>query len=277
MKFQKKKVTITDAVLEVAAENSKSSNALLGVLLEHDRNPVTEDIVVATAMNEDSGYQIMSLILDCDCDIWISPAIFEAAASNLHQGPHLMTILLRQNGENFRITEDIIIAATHNDVSGVEVLSLLKQHNGGYLPVTEAILIAAAESENCQEIIDLFVDLHDWDLPLTKDVLEAAAGNPTFGKENLARLVDHLVHPQITKETMIAAISDNVKVNLLRTLSDWDSLAIVEAAVGSLEWCLQETLLDELIDELSNSITDSVLKAAAADPVNGLKAISLLL
>ncbi|KAL4971359.1 hypothetical protein BDW66DRAFT_165385 [Aspergillus desertorum] len=268
MERQKRKVTFTDAVLQAAAENSE-----LGILLKHDHNPVTEDIVVAAAMNEDSGYQIMSLLLDYDCDIWISPAIFEAAARNLHQGPQLVTILLRQNGDNYRITEDIIIAAVHNDASGLEVLSLLKQHNGGCLSVTEAILLAAAESEHCQKIVDLFLDLYDWDLPITNDVFEAAARNPAFGKENLARLLDHLTYPQITKEIMVAAIPDSEKVNLLRTRSDCNKFAIFEAAAASLEWCLEKPLLDEL----SDSITDSVLEAAAANPVHGFKAIFLLL
>ncbi|KAL4744652.1 hypothetical protein BDW72DRAFT_212314 [Aspergillus terricola var. indicus] len=273
MKLQNQKVTVTDAVLKAAAENSESSDALLAILLEHDHDPVTEDIVLAAAMNEDTGYQTMSLLLDYDCDIWISPAIFKAAARNLHQGPQLMTILLRQNGENFRVTEDIIIAAAHNDASGLEVLSLLKQHNGGYLPVTEAILLAAAESENIQEIMGLFLELYDWDLPITNDVFEVAARNPALGKENLACLLDNLAYPQITKEIMVAAIPDSEKLNLLRTHSDCNRLAFFEAAAGSLEWCLEMPLLDEL----SDSITDSVLEAAAANPVHGCNAISLLL
>ncbi|KAL4812116.1 hypothetical protein BDW67DRAFT_193992 [Aspergillus spinulosporus] len=273
MKLHKQKVTITGAILEAAAENSKSGEALLAVLLEHDHDPITEDIVVAAVMNEDFGYEVICLLLRYDPDFWISPALFEAAASNLHQGLALTTILLLRNGENFRVTEDIIMAAVHNDVSGLLVLNVLQKHNGGYLPVTEAILVAAAESENCREIIDLFVDLYGWDLPITNNVLEAAARNPAFGKENLARLLDHLAHPQITKEIMIAAISDSEKVNLLRTLSDCDRSAITEAAASSLEWRIEETLLGELGD----SITDSVLEAAAANPVNGFRAISLLL
>ncbi|KAL4742385.1 hypothetical protein BDV11DRAFT_211409 [Aspergillus similis] len=273
MELQGEKVIVTDAVLKAAAENSESSDALLGVLLKHDHNPITEDIVTAAAMNEDSGYQIISLLLDHDCDIWISPAIFEAAASNLHQGPQLMTLLLRQNGEDFRITEDIIIAAAHNDVSGLEILSLLKQHNGGYLPVTNAILVAAAESENCQEIINLFVDLYDWDLPITNDVFEAAARNQAFRGGSLACLLDHLAYPQITKEITVSAIPDIEKVKLLSARSYCDSLAIFEAAAASLELSLEQPLLDEL----SDSITDSVLEAAAANPVHGFETMTLLL
>ncbi|KAL2817700.1 hypothetical protein BDW59DRAFT_165856 [Aspergillus cavernicola] len=284
LKGQGRKVLITDAVLKAAAENLESGDALLALLLEYRDNSIwmAEDIVIAAAENEDLGHQIMSLLLNHDRHIWVSPAAFEAAAGNLHQGPELIALLLRQNGDNIRITEDIIITTVHNDTSGLEVLTLLKEHNGGYLPVTEGILVAAAASENCHDIIDLFLGLYNANIPITNAVLETAARNPACNKEHLARLLNFFDSTfQVTDVVLISAMHDWEKVALLLThlvtiTTNSPTGGVLIAAAGSAEWCLEKPLLLELLNR-DIPITEAVLEAAAGNPVHGYSVMDMLL
>lgn len=70
-----------------------------------------------------------------------------------------MALLLKQRGDKFKITEDVLIAAARNVNSGKEMIELLIERRGDEFKVTEEVVKAAAANEYCRrDLLPLLFD-----------------------------------------------------------------------------------------------------------------------
>jgi chaperonin cofactor prefoldin len=98
-----------------------------------------------------------------------------------------------------------------NQASGKEVMTLLLDRWGADVPVTaEVVEAAAANYHSSKEVMALLFDRRGADIPITAEVVKAAAGNYHSGKEVMALLLDRRgADIPITAEVVKAAAGNN--------------------------------------------------------------------
>ncbi|KAL3440459.1 hypothetical protein BJX65DRAFT_314757 [Aspergillus insuetus] len=281
-------ILISEAVLEATFENTEFGDCILTLFLEYSSNetiPLTEDLLIAAVQNEDLGHLLLSVMLNHDCQIPVSPVVLAAAAANLHEGPALIGLLLPRMGDDVSITNNVIIAAVYNEASGLEVLKLLKQHNDSDLPVTEDILIAIAGSEIVDNLMKFWhLDFDDDNTLITQAVLEFAAKNPACTKQHSSRLLRAANCPfEVTSATLISTMEDMEKCALIldhaalpEQLVHTYAVRVLVAAAASLDYCLEKSLLLKLLGQ-DMPIPVDVLEFAAGNPIYGYDVVKLLL
>ena len=112
------------AALHVAVKHG--SCGVISVLITNKLTEITEKVVEAAAGIEDSGTEVMRLLLDRrGDDVKITEKVVEAAAGNANNGKEVMTLLLDRRGDDVKITEKVVEAVAGNEDSGKEVMILL--------------------------------------------------------------------------------------------------------------------------------------------------------
>ncbi|CAN9322796.1 unnamed protein product [Alternaria alternata] len=111
-------------------------------------------------------------------EVPLSTNIIEAAAGNKENGREIMSLLLRDRGEEFMVTEGVIEAAARNEGNGQDIMTLLLRERGKEFVVTERVVKAAARNEgNGQDIMTLLLQERKNQFSVTKGVIEAAGRN----------------------------------------------------------------------------------------------------
>jgi hypothetical protein len=111
-------------------------------------------------------------------EVPLSTNIIEAAAGNKENGREIMSLLLRDRGEEFMVTEGVIEAAARNEGNGQDIMTLLLRERGKEFVVTERVVKAAARNEgNGQDIMTLLLRERKNQFSVTKGVIEAAGRN----------------------------------------------------------------------------------------------------
>ncbi|KAL9468812.1 hypothetical protein ACSS6W_010506 [Trichoderma asperelloides] len=151
-------------------------------------DPITEDIVKATAGNAFHGKDILELLLNHRGDqIIITEDIVKAAAENW-KGKEVVELLLDRRGDQITITEDIIKATISHMWYGKDILQLLLNRRGDQITITDDFIIFAAKNRIDKERMELLLNQRGDQITITEDIIEAAAhGN---GKEVMELLLD---------------------------------------------------------------------------------------
>jgi mitogen-activated protein kinase kinase kinase len=103
-------------------------------------------VVKAAAENEESGKEVMTLLLDRrGADVQITGEVVKAAAENKESGKEVMTLLLDRRGADVQITKEVVKAAAGNQGSGKEVMTLLLDRRGADVQITKEIGTLIAE------------------------------------------------------------------------------------------------------------------------------------
>jgi len=100
---------------------------VVSVLINNKRTLIEEHVVKAAAGNEETGKEVMMLLLEQrGADVVITEEVVKAAAGNWGSGKELMILLLEQRGADVMITEDVIAAAATSGQE--EVLRFITEH-----------------------------------------------------------------------------------------------------------------------------------------------------
>ena len=99
--------------LEVAVKSG--SCGVISILLNIEFTIISKDVVKAAAGNEESGKEVMTLLLEQrGADVMITEKVVKAAAGNYRSGKKVMMLLLEQRGADVIITEEVVKAAAGN-------------------------------------------------------------------------------------------------------------------------------------------------------------------
>ncbi|KAF7546013.1 hypothetical protein G7Z17_g8730 [Cylindrodendrum hubeiense] len=86
-------------------------------------------------------------------------ATLQAAAGNFTNSEEVMELLLNRQGEDVKITKEVVKAAAGNSRSGKEVMELLLNRRGEDVKITEEVMKAAAgNSRSGKEVVELLLD-----------------------------------------------------------------------------------------------------------------------
>jgi hypothetical protein len=90
--------------------------------------PLSTNIIEAAAGNKENGREIMSLLLrDRGEEFMVTEGVIEAAARNEGNGQDIMTLLLRERKNQFSVTKGVIEAAGRNKKSKLDMINFLLQ------------------------------------------------------------------------------------------------------------------------------------------------------
>jgi formylmethanofuran dehydrogenase subunit D len=194
-----------------------------------------------------------------------------------------MALLLEQRGDEVKITEEVVKAAAGNWRSGKEVIALLLDQRSDRIIVTPQLVQAHAKLFDALAMKKLLMQRGD-EVKITKEVVKAAAGNGSSGKEVMALLLDQRGGEiKITEEVVKAAAGNLGSEEVMALLLDQrgDEVKITEEVVkaaarnGSSGKEVMALLLDQRGDEVK--ITEEVVKAAAGNGSSGKDVMRLLL
>ncbi|KAH9235751.1 hypothetical protein K456DRAFT_1770986, partial [Colletotrichum gloeosporioides 23] len=278
---------ISEVVLKAAATNEESGAQIMALLLDKrgDNIQITEEVVKAAATNEKSGTEIMALLLDKRGDsTQITEAVVKAAAANEESGTEIMALLLDKRSDVIQITEEVVKAAAANWRSGNKIISLLLDKRGNDIQITERVVQAIIGGFD-ESTVRLFLDKRGDNIEITEEVVKAAAANWRSGNKIMSLLLDQRGDEiQITEEVVKAAAanqkSDNkIMALLLEKRSDEIQITeeVVKAAAANEESGTE--IMSLLLDKRSDEIqiTEEVVKAAAANRWSSTEIMALLL
>lgn len=144
LEYQGREARITDAVIAAAARNGSHGKAVIKLLLERSGYEIrlSENVLLAAMENIESGCEILQLLLDQGKAMTI---IDEAVvAARLHASEEHLRLLMRKEYDRVQFTR-----AAHVQVAGKcdkGFMKMLLDKEGERFRPTEDILIAAAGS-----------------------------------------------------------------------------------------------------------------------------------
>lgn len=236
LEYQGREARITDAVIAAAARNGSHGKAVIKLLLERSGYEIRlpKNVLLAAMENIESGCEIPQLLLDQGkATTVIDEAVVAATqhASEEHlrllmrkeyeqvqftRAAHVqvagkcdkgfMKMLLDKEGERFRPTEHILIAAAGSRY-GSGVLCILFEERGNDIKITDDVVAAAAGHKYGDGVIRLLLQRRHNEVRLTEKVVVAAARSPS-GKDIMMLLLGR----EIDKNRL----SDNVVVEVAR-------------------------------------------------------------
>ncbi|KAI0967855.1 hypothetical protein F4678DRAFT_465114 [Xylaria arbuscula] len=188
----------------------------------------------------------------------ITEEVMVEAAGNEQNPKQTIDLLLKIGKQQAEVTEAALAAAAGNSWHGKETMDLLLEQRGEQAIVSEAVMVAAAENKTCgKEIIALIIEVVEKkgaEILVTNAVLKAAAGNNMCGDEIVALLIEI-----VEKKRGEFLVTD----------------AVFEAAAGN--WRRGTEVSALLIEKgCGIRVTDTVLKAAAGNLRCGKAIIALL-
>lgn len=169
------------------------------------------------AILRDFDEEVASLLMNRAGDGgWITGEMLTAAASNEAWGAEVVKLLLGRKPKNVRITEAVMAAAAANTGTGEEVMRLLldgypKGGDGRGLPkiVEEVMSTAAGNTRLAPRLLELFLTRGGDQLPLTENVLVAAAKNSGSGYEAAKILLGGKGHEIRVTSAVVSAAAGN--------------------------------------------------------------------
>ena len=128
---------------------------MLRTILKHDPGAVHFSAPALDALAGFPRSAVLQTILayqPVSSRIAISQSMVEAAAANPHAdiGLEIMEILLRERGDQVKVTERVLLAAIGNVDTGLRIIDLLLRKRASEICITEQLLEAAAKTRGCR-------------------------------------------------------------------------------------------------------------------------------
>jgi ankyrin repeat protein len=274
------KFLTSEGMTPLAEAASSGHVAVLSLLLNRGRKNmrILDCVTEAAARNERNGKEVMALLLDQRGDqITITEEVVKAAAWNRGSGKEIMALLLDRREDQIPITEEVVKVASWNRGSGKEIMALLLSRRGAEGAVRYIAKYFDAE------IMALLLGRHGGQIPITEEVVKAAAGNKMDGKEVMELLLDRWGDQIPITEGMVKSIAQHFGAKMLALLLNRQgdkipiTTEVVEIAAGS--WRDGNEMMALLLDRRGEqiSITQEVVTAAAGNEWGGKEVITLLL
>jgi hypothetical protein len=250
---------------------------------------VTEAVVQAALENTDACADILKALVKLQIEIPVTERILQDVAQNPKSSEEVMGILLSNRPSEISTTEKIMKAAVSNENLGEAMLKLFLSHSSGTVPVTEDVVATAVMNNGCgKELFDLLLDQGFIEgVPITQNIIMAAAGNTTNGSNMIARILEQngkeYLRPFVTAELLIAAMSNSYEglelVKLLLSL-EMDIPITTETLKAAVTHSYHAAELVELLlghPCFNTAITTEVLQIAVGNGYDGARIIKLLL
>ncbi|KAK0717950.1 heterokaryon incompatibility protein-domain-containing protein [Lasiosphaeria miniovina] len=149
----------------------------------------------------------------------VGDKVAELAAS-VDTDAEVMDILLDHRGSEFKITQDVVLAAAANLWLGEPVMEVLLARRGDEIKITRAVVVAAAGNLGEERMIRHVLEHKGCDIEITEDVLVAAAGNDHQGEEVMKYLLEEGDEIKITENVLVAA-AGNERDGVMQLLLRW--------------------------------------------------------
>jgi hypothetical protein len=289
-------------LLQRACSNSRRGFEILQYILDNsERINITEEVVLAAALNKTDAYQMLKSLFKLDKTIQVTEEMVVAAARNSYVEP---IRLLLSHAPELTITWQITTAAVRNKDCGDEILLLLLDKSKESFNIDEDILLAAVTNlKRAVMILDMLLPRCDR-IYITNEVLQAAAKNQFLGDQLIILILKHVPGMRLTAlDIETAASSPYYAPEILRELINFDQQvpittdALEEAAMN--HECGAEAL-ELLLNYRSRQDTDntptmhssvypsldavrpfnippSVVEVAASNADSGIEVMELLL
>ncbi|KAL3451722.1 hypothetical protein BJX65DRAFT_223896 [Aspergillus insuetus] len=203
-----------DLVIETA--KGFDGNLITLLLDRQDVGPcVTSSVIEAALENRVSALDVLEALARLDIKIMVTEKILQDVVQNPKSQEDVTSFLLRQGSGKVPITEGVVRAAVSNEeVAGIMV-KLILDHTTGDMPLNEDIMTAAVSNENCgKHIVDLLFGMDSAQaIPITRSVINAAAGNRTSGTDILARCFEHKWEGYILTPDILVTAARNTRLS----------------------------------------------------------------
>jgi hypothetical protein len=185
-------------------------------------------------------------------DLGMTPLLYATKCTNQLNIKQMMTLILNELSDQITITEEVVKTAAANYMNGKEVMALLLEQRGDQVTITEEVVkAAAANSFQGKEVMALLLEQRGDQVTITEEVVKAVAANSFQGKEVMALLLKKRGDQITITEELTCTIANEL---------DNEVMAL---------------FLNQRGDQVT--ITEEVVKAAAANVMNGKEMMTLLL
>ncbi|KAL7955267.1 hypothetical protein V8C34DRAFT_327435 [Trichoderma compactum] len=233
---------ITAKLVELAADDGESGVDVMEIILRKVNTDISEEALVAIVAG--FGTETMTLVLNTREDVKITNEMLSAAIKKKRGGQEMVTFLLEQSGQDTPIMDEIIelIAKTHFK----DAMTVLLNRRGDKIVVTDQIFEIMTEYFD-DEIIALLLDRQGDQITITEGLVKTAAS----------------YHNRKVMQILLEKKGDQINV----------TEEIVKSAAKSETTDLMTLLLDRREDEIN--ITQEVVEIAANKPNKELMALLL--
>ncbi|KAI1860458.1 hypothetical protein JX265_009857 [Neoarthrinium moseri] len=194
-------VPITQQIFEKAAWNR--FDCVFPLLLEERGEQVQiTSILVQAVSSEFQARQTMTSLLEKKGYQILNEEVIQVIARRFDEG--ILALHFEKQGEQVRITEEVVLAAAWNH-HGPEVMALLLKKGGDQVQISEELLEVAIENYRGGELLAVLLERVGDQVQITNKMLKAAASN-VYGYMTMAVLLKKGVDQvQITNEVVHAA------------------------------------------------------------------------
>ncbi|KAH8648755.1 hypothetical protein BGZ60DRAFT_520951, partial [Tricladium varicosporioides] len=259
---------------EVVVMNAKHANFWTFKILLDAFSPVyiTQEVLIAATTNENSGLELVELLLTYEVEVPDPENVIIAAARNKKSGPELMKLLL---SDKFEVTDldNTIIAAMENLESGNEIVAELLEHFQG---VTSLVI----ETATSMHLLNLAAFERLLSLPLSLDdtTIESATRNRSSGIEIMKLFHEVRKDELARKNNLLAeALTSNciVEPDILRdVLQITKNIDLVRDALWNATTYLNAEVLSVFLDFVD--APEELVKIIAADEFCGLEMMEMI-
>ncbi|KAK1671055.1 hypothetical protein BDP55DRAFT_321789 [Colletotrichum godetiae] len=186
----------------------------------------------------------------------VNTKIFKAAVQNHHHGGNVAAVLLEEYGDDIKITEDIMEAIFDNQYCGDKIMGVFLDKYPHEIRITEKFVKMAAASR-CSGMMALILNKCGEKVCIT-DELIASCYSATGIQAIITRRKEYKL--QVTEHVLIQAARQGKGRRTRRT--------------GDL---LLPLLLEWRLEEVRHRLTEDIVIAAANNPSNGVRFITLLI
>ncbi|TGO21425.1 hypothetical protein BPAE_0221g00200 [Botrytis paeoniae] len=211
-------------------QNTLSSVAKLGLIYmegfdcdlnERDMTRILNRIESNIQMSEEdmirlgrsSNHEMMELLLEQNQNnVKVTEEVVTAAARNWIDGYQILKLLFEKRDEEITITEKVLTAAVGNWDYGYQILELLFEKRGEQIKVTEEMVktatrnSAAIKPDNGYQILKLLFEKRSEEMIFIEEILEIAAEIYYYGKEIIMLLLEKQREKVVITERVVRAI-----------------------------------------------------------------------
>ncbi|XDG03183.1 hypothetical protein ABKA04_002798 [Annulohypoxylon sp. FPYF3050] len=279
------KLFITDEIVGMAAR-SQGSEELLEVILRHRRDiPITENILIQAARNQEDGDRAIKVLVEHDSGtIQISGEVLRAASSNSKLGWPILDYLFRLLKEAISISEDVMVMIAAQSLYPMNFFKALLTYRQE-TRITGAVILAIAKSKRLSQTkeegeIELLLS-HVHEISLTENILVPILRSPGFGLKTLNHLEKeqaiHITSRIVSTALMTADFGLEEDRKYLKSLLDRcpDSYIDVGAAASN-RWYGYEAICMIQNSKNDMKIENRVVEAAAGNDRSGKRILELI-
>ncbi|GES61681.1 HET-domain-containing protein [Aspergillus terreus] len=221
--------SLSDRILLAAAENNESGSEIIKLLLERERGKIAVNGTVVIAAAQYVNEDFLRILMRCDRTNYTRDAHIQIASKF---DAEFMKMLLAKEGESFRPTEDILIAAAGNR-NARGVLDVLFEERGNEIEITEDFIAAAVSNKYADGVTQLLLQRRRSEVELSERVVVAAAAS-WLGKKTMKLLLGRQCKARLS-EGLVAAVARHFDADIMSLLLDsiQGSIDVTEAVVTS--------------------------------------------